>query len=88
MRPSATLLCLSLLMMGCSTIPEISVTPQAFPITGFEPEIKDYRDGDPSDPNSPMRKDPHYRLVESAAASAFEPSLAEIDRFLATLSTN
>lgn len=48
-------------------------------------ELRDYRDGDPADPNSAMRKDPHYILVEKASPSSFEPSLSEIDRFLGTL---
>lgn len=51
----------------------------------FGEGVRDYRDGDPADPASPMRKDPHYRLVEKAPPSSFEPSLSEIDRFLDTL---
>jgi hypothetical protein len=51
----------------------------------FGPEVRDYQDGDPADPGSAMRRDPHYRLVETAPPRAFEPSLAEIDAFLNTL---
>lgn len=53
----------------------------------FGPGLRDYRDGDPADPTSPMRKDPHYRLVEKTRPDSFEPSLLEIDRFLDTLET-
>jgi len=53
----------------------------------FGPDVRDHRDGDPSDPDSPMRRDPHYRLVKMASDDSFEPSLAEIDRFLDTLKT-
>lgn len=51
----------------------------------FGPEVRDDRDGDPADPSSVMRRDPHYRLVEEAQPGAFQPSLAEIDAFLNTL---
>jgi len=54
-------------------------------LTEFGPEVRDYRNGEPADPASPMRKDPHYRLVETASPASFEPSLSEIDRFLETL---
>jgi len=53
----------------------------------FGSGVRDYRDNGPADLTSPMRKDPHYRLVEAASAESFEPSLAEIDRFLGTLKT-
>lgn len=51
----------------------------------FGTGVRDHRDGDPADPSSSMRKDPHYRLVEIVSADSFEPSLAEVDRFLDTL---
>lgn len=51
----------------------------------FGPEVRAYRDGDPADPGSAMRRDPHYRLVESAPPGSFVPSLTEIDAFLDTL---
>jgi hypothetical protein len=54
----------------------------------FGPELRDYRDGDPADPTSPMRKDPHYKLVEQAPPGSFEPSLLEIDRLIDTLETH
>ena len=53
----------------------------------FGPGVRDHRDGDPADPKSSMRRDPHYRLAETAAPSSFEPSLTEIDRFLTNLHT-
>ena len=51
----------------------------------FGPGLRDYRDGDPADPTSPMRKDSYYRLVEKARPDSFQPSLLEIDRFMDTL---
>jgi hypothetical protein len=51
----------------------------------FGPDVRDYKDVDPADPGSAMRRDPHYRLVESASPGSFEPSLDEIDGFLDTL---
>lgn len=47
-------------------------------------EVRDYRD-DPSKPDSPMRRDRDYRLVEHCADDTFQPSIQEIDAMLNTL---
>lgn len=54
----------------------------------FGTGVRDYNDGDVTSPSSPIRKDPHYKLVETAEPDTFEPSLTEIDRFLDTLATS
>lgn len=47
-----------------------------------EKEPRDYRDGDSADPNSPVRQDPHYKLVEICGVGEFQPGLDEIDRMI------
>ncbi len=48
----------------------------------FGPGVRDHRDGNPENPNSPMRKDRDYLLVEKASESNFEPPLQKIDEFI------
>lgn len=54
-------------------------------LTEYGSEVRDYQEGDPAEPGSPMRKDRDYILVESCPAGEFQPSLSEIDRFVGTL---
>ncbi|MEO5754478.1 MAG: hypothetical protein ABIR38_07200 [Chthoniobacterales bacterium] len=53
-------------------------------LTEFGPAVRDYRD-DTSKPDSPMRRDRDYRLVEHSSDSAFQPSIKDVDAMLETL---
>jgi hypothetical protein len=53
-------------------------------LTEFGPGVRDYRD-DASNPDSPMRRDRDYRLVEHCPNDAFQPSIKDIDAMLDTL---
>lgn len=54
----------------------------------FGPGVRSHRDSETGNPSRGMREDPHYQLVETAAADEFQPSLAEIDALLDTLEIN
>jgi hypothetical protein len=53
-------------------------------LTEFGPRVRDYRD-DSDKPDSAMRQDPDYLLVENCPDDAFQPSIAAIDDMLDTL---
>ncbi|QIF01054.1 hypothetical protein [Roseimicrobium sp. ORNL1] len=50
----------------------------------FGPKVRDYSD-DTFKPDSPMRRDRDYVLVERCPDTAFQPSLEDIDAMLQTL---
>ncbi len=50
----------------------------------FGPGLHNYRDN-PSKPDSAMRRDPDYLLVETCPDGAFQPSIKDIDAMLDTL---